>query len=138
MPLNRQNFTEEHVNGTVTNHYGDAFICGNNAPMAFSCAFASRHLHAQCSTYQLLKPWELSHFAHAVKLEFYAKLITSSLETWPSRASTSLFRCIILPTPGEVCSWHPAKLGKNALYVIFGTSKKMITESTPFWQKIII
>lgn len=26
--------TEEHVNGTVTNRYGDAFIRGNNGPMA--------------------------------------------------------------------------------------------------------
>ena len=24
--------TEEHVNGTVTNRYGDAFIRGNNGP----------------------------------------------------------------------------------------------------------
>jgi U6 snRNA-associated Sm-like protein LSm6 len=33
--------TEEHVNGTVTNRYGDAFIRGNNGQMAFSCVVAS-------------------------------------------------------------------------------------------------
>ena len=27
--------TEEHVNGTVTNRYGDAFIRGNNGLIAF-------------------------------------------------------------------------------------------------------
>jgi hypothetical protein len=32
--------TEEHVNGTVTNRYGDAFIRGNNGPfppLALAC-----------------------------------------------------------------------------------------------------
>lgn len=29
--------TEEHVNGTVTNRYGDAFIRGNNGPSAGTC-----------------------------------------------------------------------------------------------------
>jgi U6 snRNA-associated Sm-like protein LSm6 len=33
--------TEEHVNGTVMNHYGDAFIRGNNGQMASSCVIAS-------------------------------------------------------------------------------------------------
>jgi U6 snRNA-associated Sm-like protein LSm6 len=28
--------TEEHVNGAVTNRYGDAFIRGNNGVVAFS------------------------------------------------------------------------------------------------------
>lgn len=27
--------TEEHVNGVVTNRYGDAFIRGNNGPQKF-------------------------------------------------------------------------------------------------------
>ncbi|KAH9991058.1 hypothetical protein BJV77DRAFT_1009726 [Russula vinacea] len=27
-------YREEHVNGSVTNRYGDAFIRGNNGPMA--------------------------------------------------------------------------------------------------------
>ena len=27
--------TEEHVNGTVTNRYGDAFIRGNNGPFCW-------------------------------------------------------------------------------------------------------
>ena len=27
--------TEEHVNGTVTNRYGDAFIRGNNGALLF-------------------------------------------------------------------------------------------------------
>jgi hypothetical protein len=29
--------TEEHVNGTVTDRYGDAFIRGNNGPPADIC-----------------------------------------------------------------------------------------------------
>ena len=29
--------TEEHVNGTVTDRYGDAFIRGNNGPSADIC-----------------------------------------------------------------------------------------------------
>jgi len=29
--------TEEHVNGIVTNHYGDAFIRGNNGLIVFPC-----------------------------------------------------------------------------------------------------
>jgi hypothetical protein len=29
--------TEEHVNGIVTNRYGDAFIRGNNGPIVFLC-----------------------------------------------------------------------------------------------------
>jgi hypothetical protein len=33
--------TEEHVNGTVTNRYGDAFIRGNNGPMV-------QHLLRRC------------------------------------------------------------------------------------------
>jgi len=36
--------TEEHVNGTVTNRYGDAFIRGNNGPSALhplACVIAS-------------------------------------------------------------------------------------------------
>ncbi len=33
--------TEEHVNGIVTNHYGDAFIRGNNGPMTLSCLIVS-------------------------------------------------------------------------------------------------
>jgi U6 snRNA-associated Sm-like protein LSm6 len=33
--------TEEHVNGIVTNRYGDAFIRGNNGPMALSCLIVS-------------------------------------------------------------------------------------------------
>ena len=35
--------TEEHVNGTVTNRYGDAFIRGNNGPsppLALACVIA--------------------------------------------------------------------------------------------------
>jgi small nuclear ribonucleoprotein (snRNP)-like protein len=27
--------TEEHVNGVVTNRYGDAFVRGNNGPLSF-------------------------------------------------------------------------------------------------------
>ena len=30
--------TEEHVNGTVTNRYGDAFIRGNNGALLF-CSY---------------------------------------------------------------------------------------------------
>ena len=30
--------TEEHVNGTVTNRYGDAFIRGNNGTLLF-CSY---------------------------------------------------------------------------------------------------
>ena len=33
--------TEEHVNGTVTNCYGDAFIRGNNGPIILPCIIAS-------------------------------------------------------------------------------------------------
>jgi hypothetical protein len=29
--------TEEHVNGVVTNRYGDAFIRGNNGLIVFLC-----------------------------------------------------------------------------------------------------
>lgn len=33
--------TEEHVNGVVTNRYGDAFIRGNNGAFVFSVDAAS-------------------------------------------------------------------------------------------------
>jgi hypothetical protein len=53
--------TEEHVNGAVTNRYGDAFIRGNNGPFHWHLlallppdVFA----HAQYSIYQLLNPCE--------------------------------------------------------------------------------
>jgi hypothetical protein len=48
--------TEEHVNGTVTNRYRDAFICRSNGLMVLSLC----HLPpddfccAQYSTYQLM------------------------------------------------------------------------------------
>ena len=34
--------TEEHVNGTVTNRYGDAFIRGNNGPSFAPLALFAR------------------------------------------------------------------------------------------------
>lgn len=47
--------TEEHVNGTVTNRYGDAFIRGNNGstvPFALLLAddFSHSTLHISCRT----------------------------------------------------------------------------------------
>ena len=34
--------TEEHVNGVVTNRYGDAFIRGNNGACAVPCDWPAR------------------------------------------------------------------------------------------------
>jgi hypothetical protein len=49
--------TEEHVNGTVTNRYGDAFIRGNNGSTApFALLLADDF--AQYSTYQLPNPYK--------------------------------------------------------------------------------
>jgi U6 snRNA-associated Sm-like protein LSm6 len=39
--LEQSQQTEEHVNGVVTNRYRDAFIRGDNGPMALSCVIAS-------------------------------------------------------------------------------------------------
>jgi hypothetical protein len=61
--------TEEHVNGTVTNRYGDAFIRGNNGPtVPVALLPADVFTHAQYSTYQLLNPYKSLSFALAVKL----------------------------------------------------------------------
>jgi hypothetical protein len=54
--------TEEHVNGSVTNRYGDAFIRGNNG--LFCCyllccyCLLTVFMHTQYSIYQLLNPYE--------------------------------------------------------------------------------
>jgi LSM domain len=49
--------TEEHVNGIVTNQYGDAFIRGNNGPIVFPCTICFLTIfYAQYSTYQPLNP----------------------------------------------------------------------------------
>ena len=45
--------TEEHVNGTVTNRYGDAFIRGNNGPtvpltLLLADVFTHSTLHISC------------------------------------------------------------------------------------------
>ena len=36
--------TEEHVNGKVTNRYGDAFIRGNNGQRGSRCPAVTAHL----------------------------------------------------------------------------------------------
>jgi hypothetical protein len=59
--------TEERVNGVVTNRYGDAFIRGDNGPMA-SLALLRLDVVLQCFSYPLLNPCEiLSLFALAAK-----------------------------------------------------------------------
>lgn len=48
--------TEEHVNGIVTNRYGDAFIRGNNGPIVFPFIICFLTSSAQYSTYQPPNP----------------------------------------------------------------------------------
>ena len=43
--------TEEHVGGTVTNRYGDAFIRGNNGACFRTLCFHCVLMHPQCCTY---------------------------------------------------------------------------------------
>jgi len=50
--------TEEHVNGTVTNRYGDAFIRGNNGPTVPLTLLLADVFNTQYSTYQLLNPYK--------------------------------------------------------------------------------
>lgn len=75
--------TEEHVNGTVTNRYGDAFIRGNNGPSAPLCICLRycllTSLCTQYSIYQLQNPCEfivppLLELATMRCGSFYAKL----------------------------------------------------------------
>jgi hypothetical protein len=53
--------TEEHVNGAVTNRYGDAFIRGNNGRFRWHLLALlppDVFVHTQYSIYQLLNPCE--------------------------------------------------------------------------------
>ena len=52
--------TEEHVNGVVTNRYGDAFIRGNNgiSTFTFHIDVVLSHPPKQCSTFRLGKLYE--------------------------------------------------------------------------------